>query len=63
MRFLDLDVRGNQWIELALTDRLALEDVTKTRSTAAEALDTGLPLQEIPPLTPLYLEFGLNLGA
>jgi glycosidase len=43
---------------LAVTDRLALEHATKISLTVAEALDAGIPISEIPPLMPLYLEFG-----
>ena len=42
--------------QLTLIDRLAPNEATQINSTVAEALSPGIPLSEIPPLTPLYLE-------
>ncbi|MEY2488067.1 MAG: hypothetical protein QOC70_9 [Verrucomicrobiota bacterium] len=55
MQFLDLDAEEFD-LRLTLTDRLALEGAAKTSATVAEALGAGIPISEIPPLTPLYLE-------
>jgi glycosidase len=54
MRFLDWNEPADRKIELS--DRLGPARTTKLRSTILEALDTGIPIPEIPPLTPLYLE-------
>jgi glycosidase len=43
---------------LTLTDRLLLEDTMRISLPFAEALGAGILIPEIPPLTPLYLEFG-----
>ncbi|PYJ09871.1 MAG: hypothetical protein DMF06_08445 [Verrucomicrobia bacterium] len=43
--------------DFSLVDRLAQAPTLELRSTAAEALSSGIPIPEIPPLTPLYLEF------
>jgi hypothetical protein len=57
MHFLDLNVAATDR-RLTLIDRLAVEHTTKISSTVGEALAAGIPISEIPPLTPLYLEFG-----
>ena len=55
MQFLDLNAdKSNR--RLVLTDRLALEDPTRTSSTVAEALNAGIPIVEISPLTSFYFE-------
>jgi glycosidase len=56
VRFLDLDVMGNQPIELS--DRLDPARMAKANSTLQGALGHGISIPEIPPLTPLYFEFG-----
>jgi glycosidase len=56
MRFLDLDLTGDQPIKLR--DRLDSARTAKANSTVQEALDHGISIPEIPPLTPLYFEFG-----
>ena len=56
MQFLDLNANEPNG-PLILTDRLALEDATRISSTVAEAVSAGIPISEIPPLTPFYLEF------
>jgi len=55
MQFLDLDSNASD-TRLTLIDRLALDPPTKITSTVGEALNGGLPISRIPPLTPLYLE-------
>ncbi|HEX7517926.1 MAG TPA: alpha-amylase family glycosyl hydrolase [Chthoniobacterales bacterium] len=57
LQFLDLSADESD-SQLTLTDRLGLEHATKISSTVAEALNAGLPITEIPPLTSFYLEFG-----
>jgi hypothetical protein len=57
MKFLDLKADESDG-RPTLTDRLALEHATRISLTVAEALNPGIPISEIPPLTPLYLEFG-----
>jgi glycosidase len=56
MQFLDLSAHGSDR-QLTLTDRLAPEPALKISSTATEALNEGIPIPEIPPLTSFYLEF------
>ena len=56
MRFLDLDLTGNRPIQLR--DRLDPVRTAKANTTYQEALGHGISIPEIPPLTPLYLEFG-----
>ena len=55
MHFLNLIALPNEAIELS--ERLSPTRTSKIRSTVVEALATGIPIFEIPPLTPLYLEF------
>jgi hypothetical protein len=54
LRFLDWNEPADRKIELS--DRLGPSNTTKIRSTILEALGAGIPISEIPPLTPLYLE-------
>jgi glycosidase len=56
MHFLDLNETANRKIEF--NDRLGPARPLAIRSTVAEALNPGIPISTIPPLTPLYLEFG-----
>jgi glycosidase len=42
--------------QLKLTDRLAANYTAEINSTVAEALGAGIPIKDIPPLTPFYLE-------
>jgi glycosidase len=56
MHFLNLNETTNRKIEL--NDRLGPARASEISSTVAEALGEGIPISEIPPLTPLYLEFG-----
>jgi glycosidase len=57
MQFLDLSVNTSD-AQLTLTDRLAPSPSIRVTSTIAEVSSAGIPISEIPPLTPLYLEFG-----
>jgi hypothetical protein len=57
IHFLDLNETASD-TRVTLADRLALEPATKILSTVAEATSAGLPISVIPPLTPLYFEFG-----
>ncbi len=54
VHFLNLIEPANTAIELS--ERLDPTRASKIRSTVAEALGAGIPIAEIPPLTPLYLE-------
>jgi len=54
-RFLDWNEPADRKIELS--DRLG-PNATEIQSTIFEALGAGIPISEIPPLTPLYLECG-----
>ena len=56
LHFLNLDENANRNIEL--NDRLGAARASEIRSTVAEALGAGISISEVPPLTPLYLEFG-----
>ena len=56
LQFLDL-IGGDSLQRLVLIDRLALENGTEIHSTVAEASSAGLPVPEVPPLTPLFFEF------
>jgi hypothetical protein len=56
LHFLNLDETANRNIEL--NDRLGAARAPEIRSTVAEALGAGISISEVPPLTPLYLEFG-----
>jgi glycosidase len=56
MHFLNLNETANRKIELS--DRLGPARALEISSTVAEALEAGIPISEIPPLTPLYFEFG-----
>jgi hypothetical protein len=56
LQFLDL-IAGDSGQRLVLVDRLALENETEIHSTVAEASSTGLPVPEVPPLTPIFFEF------
>jgi len=61
MRFLNLHETAGEEIELS--ERLGSARPSKIRSTVAEAVGTGIPILEIPALTPLYLEFRFTLSA
>jgi hypothetical protein len=56
LQFLDL-IAGDSHQRLVLIDRLAPENETEIHSTVAEASRAGLPVTEVPPLTPLFFEF------
>jgi glycosidase len=56
MHFLNLNETANGKIKLS--DRLGPARASEIGSTIAEALGAGIPISKIPPLTPLYLEFG-----
>lgn len=56
MHFLNLNETANGKIKLS--DRLGPARASEIGSTVADALGAGIPISEIPPLTPLYLEFG-----
>jgi glycosidase len=56
IQFLDLSETASD-TQLTFADRLAVEPGTKITSTVAEAMSIGLPISEISPLTPIYLEF------
>jgi glycosidase len=56
VHFLNLNETANRKIKLS--DRLGSARASEISSTVAEALGAGIPISEIPPLTPLYLEFG-----
>ena len=56
IHFLDLNENAGRKIEFS--DRLGSARGSEISSTVAEALGAGIPISEIPPLTPLYLEFG-----
>jgi hypothetical protein len=56
MHFLNLTETADRKIEFS--DRLGPPRAPEISSTVAEALGAGIPISEIPPLTPLYLEFG-----
>jgi glycosidase len=57
MQFLDLNENRSD-ARLTLTDRLAPSPSIRIPSTIAEASSAGIPISEIPPLTPHYLEVG-----
>jgi hypothetical protein len=57
MEFLDLGEMSGA-TPLKFLDRLSGDQASEIRSTFEEARDVGLPLAEIPALTPFYLEFG-----
>ena len=56
MHFLNLNEAVAREVEL--NDRLAAAHAARISSTIAEALGAGVPISAIPPLTPLFLEFG-----
>jgi len=55
-QFLDLIETANS--KILLRDRLEPASSSEIRTTVTEALGAGIPVSEIPPLTPLYLEIG-----
>ena len=57
LHFLDLSETASG-TRLTLTDRLAPSTSIRITSTIAEASSTGIPISEIPSLTPHYFEFG-----
>jgi glycosidase len=56
IQFLNLSENVSRKIELS--DRLRPARALEISSTVTEALTGGIPILEIPPLTPFYLEFG-----
>jgi glycosidase len=57
MEFLDLD-RNRPETPLKFIDRLATTNAMEMTSYVGEALNNGLPIARIAPLTAFYLEFG-----
>ena len=56
MQFLDL--REDAASKIVLSDRLEPAYTMEIESTVSEALGTGIPISEIPPLTSFFFEFG-----